>query len=296
MTASRAFARVRGMPALVVRDGPSAGHRIEVAGHTVLGRADDVLQHDTEAAGRHAVVWTGAGGLEIEDLGSSSGTYVNDERIEGARPLRSGDVIRLGNTSFDVDVEPSAEPTAVPEMATPPPPLSMPPVSGPPPPAPIGSGAQPGSPVYGMPRVATGARPGAVTAAAIVLLTLGIAGVLYNAWDLLLLFGDLDLANAFGFGGRLLTLIVIDIGLLIAGVLQVVAGIRLFALSRTGRILGIVGSFSVAALWLVSLVLILSWGFVLQAHAWVALAVSVAGSLVAAILLLSSGRHFSSTY
>jgi hypothetical protein len=285
------------MPALVVRDGPSAGHRIEVAGRTVLGRADDVLRHDTEAAGRHAVVRTGAGGLEIEDLGSSSGTYVNDKRIEGARPLRSGDVIRLGNTTFDVDVEPRAEPTAVPETATlPPPPPPMPSASGPPPPAPVGSGAPPGNPVYGIPRVATGTRPGAVTAAAIILLTLGIGGVLYNAWDLLLLFGDLQLANAFGFGGRLITLIVIDIGLLIAGVLQVVAGIRLFALSRAGRILGIVGSFSVAALWLVTLVLILSWGFVLQAHAWVALAVSVAGSLVAAILLLSSGRHFSSRY
>jgi hypothetical protein len=285
------------MPALVVRDGPSAGHRIEVAGRTVLGRVDDVLRHDTEAAGRHAVVRTGAGGLEIEDLGSESGTYVNDERIEGARPLRSGDVIRLGNTTFDVDIDVIAEPTAVPETATPPPPPPpTPSASGPPPPAPVGSGAPLGSPVYGIPRVATGARPGAVTAAAIILLTLGIGGVLYNAWDLLLLFGDLELANAFGFGGRLLTLIVIDIGLLIAGVLQVVAGIRLFALSRTGRILGIVGSFSVAALWLVSLVLILSWGFVLQAHAWVALAVSVAGSLVAAILLLSSGRHFSSTY
>jgi FHA domain-containing protein len=285
------------MPALVVRDGPSAGHRIEVAGHTVLGRADDALRHDTEAAGRHAVVRTGAGGLEIEDLGSPSGTFVNDERIEGARPLRSGDVIRLGTTTFDIDVEPSAEPTAVPGTATqPPPPPPMPSASGPPPPAPVGSGAPPGSPVYGIPRVVTGARPGAVTAAAIILLTLGIGGVLYNAWDLLLLFGDLELANAFGFGGRLLTLIVIDICLLIAGVLQIVAGIRLFALSRAGRILGIVGSFSVAALWLVSLVLILSWGFVLQAHAWVALAVSVAGSLVAAILLLSSGRHFSSTY
>jgi hypothetical protein len=286
------------MPALVVRDGPSAGHRIEVTGRTVLGRADDVLRHDTEAAGRHAVVRTGAGGLEIEDLGSSSGTYVNDERIEGARPLRSGDVLRLGNTTFDVDVEPIAEPTAVPETAIPPPlsPPPMPSASGPPPSVPVGSGAPLGSPVYGIPRVATGARPGAVTAAAIILLTLGIGGVLYNAWDLWLLFGDLDLANAFGFGGRLLTLIVIDIGLLIAGVLQLVAGIRLFALSRTGRILGIVGSFSVAALWLVSLVLILSWGFVLQAHAWVALAVSVAGSLVAAILLLSSGRRFSSTY
>ena len=285
------------MPALVVRDGPSAGHRIEVAGHTVLGRADDALRHDTEAAGRHAVVRTGAGGLEIEDLGSPSGTFVNDERIEGARPLRSGDVIRLGTTTFDIDVEPSAEPTAVPGTATPPPPPPpMPSASGPPPPAPVGSGAPPGSPVYGIPRVVTGARPGAVTAAAIILLTLGIGGVLYNAWDLLLLFGDLELANAFGFGGRLLTLIVIDIGLLIAGVLQIVAGIRLFALSRAGRILGIVGSFSVAALWLVSVVLILSWGFVLQAHAWLALALSVAGSLVAAILLLSSGRHFSSTY
>jgi FHA domain len=284
------------MPVLVVRDGPSAGHRIEVAGGTVLGRADgDFLRHDTGVAGRHAVVRTGAEGLEIEDLGSSSGTYVNDERIEGARPLRSGDVIRLGITTFDVHLEPSPEPTAVPEPGTslPPP---MPAAYGSLHSAPVGYGEPPGSPVYGAPGVAAGARPGAVTAAVIILLTLGIGGMMYNAWDLILLFGDLELANAFGFGGRLMTLIVIDIGLLIAGVLQIVAGIRLFALSRVGRILGIVGSFSVVALWLLSLVLILSWGFVLQAHAWAVLALSVAGSLVAAILLLSSGRRFPSSH
>jgi hypothetical protein len=222
--------------------------------------------------------------MEIEDLGSSSGTYVNDERIEGPRPLRPGDVIRLGMTTFAVDAEPSAETPAIRQPSTPPPP------------PPVGYGPAPGSPVYGVREVAAGARPGAVTAAAIILLTLGIGGVLYNAWDLFLLFGDLELANAFGFGGRLMMLIVIDIGLLIAGALQIVAGIRLFALSRAGRILGIVGSFTVAALWLLSLVLILSWGFVLQAHAWAALALSVAGSLVAAILLLSAGRRFPSRY
>jgi hypothetical protein len=285
------------MPALVVRDGPSAGHRIDVAGDTVLGRADgDFLRHDTAAAGRHAVVRTGAEGLEIEDLGSSSGTFVNDERIEGARPLRSGDVIRLGVTTFEVHLEPSAGPPAASESAALPPTPPMPAAYGPAPSAPAGYGELPGSPVYGVPGEVAGARPGAVTAAAIILLTLGIGGVLYNAWDLLLLFGDLELANAFGFGGRLVTLIVIDVGLLIAGVLQIVAGIRLFALSRAGRILGIVGSFSVVALWLLSLVLILSWGFVLQAHAWVALALSVAGSLVAAILLLTSGRRFPPRY
>jgi Inner membrane component of T3SS, cytoplasmic domain len=32
----------------------------------------------------------------LEDVGTVSGTYVNDARIRGQHPLRSGDVIRLG--------------------------------------------------------------------------------------------------------------------------------------------------------------------------------------------------------
>ena len=273
------------MPALIVRDGPSAGHRVEVAGETVLGRADsDFLQHDTEVSPRHAAVRAGAEGLVIEDLGSSHGTLVNDRRISSPTPLRPGDVVTLGQTTFDVEVEPGVQPTTVRETVTPPPevpaeqPPSTPPAYGPPP----AYGAPPG--------YAVGARPGAVTAAGIILLIVGIGTLLYNGWDLFLLFEDLELATSFGFGGLLWTLIVIDILLLLFAVFEVIGGIRSFALSRTGRALGVIGAIGVTAAWIAFVLVAMTQGLTVNSLAWIVLVLSIGGSAAALVMLLSAGR------
>lgn len=74
---------------------------IEVVDSVVLGAdpgsatvplpADDV-------APQHARVWsTAAGAFLLEDLGSASGTYVNEVRVQ-RRTLMLGDRIRLGAT------------------------------------------------------------------------------------------------------------------------------------------------------------------------------------------------------
>ena len=47
---------------------------------------------------RHAVVRALDGGLAVEDLGSTNGTFVNDTRIDGIAPLQPGDHVRFGNT------------------------------------------------------------------------------------------------------------------------------------------------------------------------------------------------------
>jgi pSer/pThr/pTyr-binding forkhead associated (FHA) protein len=36
----------------------------------------------------------------VVDLGSTNGTYVNDERIEGRRRLSGGDIVRIGHTEL----------------------------------------------------------------------------------------------------------------------------------------------------------------------------------------------------
>lgn len=41
--------------------------------------------------------------VAIEDLGSTNGTYVNNEAVVGSRALKPGDVIRLGNVLLKVD-------------------------------------------------------------------------------------------------------------------------------------------------------------------------------------------------
>jgi hypothetical protein len=318
------------MPALIVSEGPSAGRRVEVTGETVLGRVDsDFLQHDTEISRSHAVLRSGPQGLEVEDLGSSNGTFVNEERIEGSRPLRNGDVVRLGQTSFQVEVEAASQPTTVRETVAPPlmPPSEPPgpaPVEPPPmeattgPPPEVSTQPQPpvvpsegpaygpppsGAPAYGAPPAAAygapaapaygvpGGRPGAVVAG-ILLIAVGLISVLFSVFDLVALFPDLQLATDLGFGGVFWTLIVADVALILFGLLAVIGGIRVFGLSRVGRLLAIIGASGIIAGWLVYLVTVLGRGLTLNLLAWVALAVSVVGAAVALILLLSASRSF----
>ncbi|NIV33293.1 MAG: FHA domain-containing protein, partial [Anaerolineae bacterium] len=56
----------------------------------------DFQVNDTWVSRQHArITWGGAGYL-IEDLNTVNGTYINGERINAPRALRSGDVLQLG--------------------------------------------------------------------------------------------------------------------------------------------------------------------------------------------------------
>ena len=99
------------MPALVVRSGPLAGRRVEVGAELVLGREHaDVTLDDEEVSRRHAVVRPVPGGLEVEDLGSLNGTWVNGARIERAARLAPGDELRVGTITLAVEAGPAAAP------------------------------------------------------------------------------------------------------------------------------------------------------------------------------------------
>jgi hypothetical protein len=307
------------MLALIVRQGPAAGQRVEITGETVLGRADnEFLQHDTEVSRRHAVIRSGSEGLTIEDLGSSNGTFVNDRRIEGSAPLSTGDVLRLGQTTLEVEVEAREARTVIRDIppAAPPPPQAAPaeetaPIAAqePPPAEPVAAavppspGTLPAQPsVYGpppppaagyaAPAYGTSAKPPVVVAAGIILLIVGIGTLLYNGWDVILLFGDLEAARAFGIGDVVIILLAIDVVLLIGALLQTVGGIRTLGMSRAGRTLGMVGSVLVIVGWLAFFIYASIQGLTLQGSAWIALVLSVAGSVAALAMLLSAGRHF----
>jgi predicted component of type VI protein secretion system len=85
---------------------------------TVIGRrqGSDIVIHDTNVSRMHAQIKRDGGRLLIEDTNSSNGTIVNDERIEGARQLRAGDVIRIGDAVFIFE-EASEEPAEGSTMA-----------------------------------------------------------------------------------------------------------------------------------------------------------------------------------
>lgn len=70
---------------------------------TSVGRSsesDIVLKNDDYASGRHARFTRHGGLLYIEDLGSTNGTFVNGNKAVGATPLRDGDAVKIGSTTF----------------------------------------------------------------------------------------------------------------------------------------------------------------------------------------------------
>ena len=85
---------------LTVSRGPNAGRQFDIGATAVtIGRQAqcDIQVEDTWMSRQHArIVWTGTA-YEIEDLGSTNGTFVNGERVVGSRALRTGDRLQLGD-------------------------------------------------------------------------------------------------------------------------------------------------------------------------------------------------------
>jgi tetratricopeptide (TPR) repeat protein len=80
----------------------TGGQRIVLAGSpVVLGRhADcDLVLQDDQASRRHAQVEPGPDGFVLVDLGSTNGTLLNGQRLDGPTPLSPGDRILVGDTT-----------------------------------------------------------------------------------------------------------------------------------------------------------------------------------------------------
>jgi pSer/pThr/pTyr-binding forkhead associated (FHA) protein len=68
-----------------------------------IGRADDNdvdLGKDEFASAHHARIEAQRDGVWILDLNSTNGTFVNGSRLDGRRPLKEGDVVRVGDTEL----------------------------------------------------------------------------------------------------------------------------------------------------------------------------------------------------
>ena len=73
-------------------------------GEHVLGRDPDVeifLNHPGISR-RHALITVSRGQASIEDLGSKNGTFVEDQRVDGKRTMRDGDLIRVGSVKLTI--------------------------------------------------------------------------------------------------------------------------------------------------------------------------------------------------
>jgi pSer/pThr/pTyr-binding forkhead associated (FHA) protein len=98
--------RSSGEPELIVEDSEILAPETRFTlrdGATSIGRSsasDIVLKSDDYASGRHARLTRHGGLLYVEDMGSTNGTFVNGRKAVGATPLRRGDTVRIGSTTF----------------------------------------------------------------------------------------------------------------------------------------------------------------------------------------------------
>jgi len=92
------------MARLRVVSGPAAGQTVDIEEEIVIGREDtDLVIDDGEMSHRHAVVRRHANRLQVEDLGSTNGTFVDGTRIAEPTLLGGGAEIKVGTTVLVVE-------------------------------------------------------------------------------------------------------------------------------------------------------------------------------------------------
>jgi hypothetical protein len=83
----------------------AAGHEpgiaYDLSDGATLGRGDvEISLDDPFASSRHARISREGHVVVIEDLGSTNGTYLNEQSLTGPQPLHDGDRIRIGDCEF----------------------------------------------------------------------------------------------------------------------------------------------------------------------------------------------------
>ena len=76
----------------------------KLAASMIVGRAPEceIRLGDTYTSQQHARLFGRSGGWYVEDLGSTNGTFVNDERLGAPAQVRPGDRIRVGTTQMEL--------------------------------------------------------------------------------------------------------------------------------------------------------------------------------------------------
>ncbi|MUL44067.1 FHA domain-containing protein [Streptomonospora sp. PA3] len=90
---------------LVVTKGPLAGTSLNLTSQPiVIGRANDatLVINDDYASGRHARIFSDEGRWVVEDLGSTNGTYLGQQRLTRPQPISVGQPIRIGKTVLEL--------------------------------------------------------------------------------------------------------------------------------------------------------------------------------------------------
>ena len=92
---------------LVVMEGNRAGTRVPVVGAKFfIGRSEEChLRPASDKISRHHCALLIENALvSVRDFGSRNGTFVNGERVTGECQLQSGDLLRVGPLTFEVEL------------------------------------------------------------------------------------------------------------------------------------------------------------------------------------------------
>lgn len=91
---------------LLVTAGPLAGASLELGVNTILvGRSPDssLVLDDSYASARHAQFYRYDGNVYVEDLNSTNGTWVGNERIHQPTLLQPGVPVTIGKTTLELE-------------------------------------------------------------------------------------------------------------------------------------------------------------------------------------------------
>lgn len=104
------------MATLTITSGPAQGQSTECDREIVVGREGvDLVIDDDQASRRHTAIRPGPRGVEIEDLGSLNGTFVDGRKISAIATLTSSATLRIGQTNFTLEIAARDLPVADPQ-------------------------------------------------------------------------------------------------------------------------------------------------------------------------------------
>jgi hypothetical protein len=89
---------------LVQAAGEARPRTVRLAASMTIGRAPEceLRIDDTYASQQHARLFARNGSWFVEDLGSTNGTFVNDQKLAAPAMLQPGDRVRIGQTVVEL--------------------------------------------------------------------------------------------------------------------------------------------------------------------------------------------------
>ena len=82
--------------------GREPGDVVDIPDGATMGRGDsaDINVDDPFASSAHARIYARGDFMQLEDMGSTNGTYLNGRQVKATERLKVADVIRIGDSEY----------------------------------------------------------------------------------------------------------------------------------------------------------------------------------------------------